>query len=375
VTGTQITAAIVESAGAPFKLGSVELGDVQPGEVRVGMTASGICHTDLLIRDGSFPTPMPVVLGHEGAGVVEEVSAGVTSVAVGDRIALSYASCGGCHTCASGRPFYCADFFARNFLAARPDGTTALSRDGEPVHSHFFGQSSFATGAIVNECSVVAIPDDVPFEVVAPFGCGVQTGVGSVINALRPQAGSSIAIFGAGGVGLSAVMGAVICGCEPIIVVDVRPGRLELARELGATHTVNAAESDPVEAIREITGGGVDTSLEASGVPGVLRQAVDVLGSDSVCGLVGAPPLGTEEALDVNGLLSTGRTVRGLVEGHSVPQTFIPQLIDLWRDGRLPVDRLVRAYDFDQINEAADAALAGDVVKPVLRMPTETTAA
>jgi aryl-alcohol dehydrogenase len=164
------------------------------------------------------------------------------------------------------------------------------------------------------------------------------------------------------------VMGAVICGCEPIIAVDIRAGRLALARELGATHTVNAAETDPVEAILDITGGGVDASLEASGVPGILRQAVDVLGPDSVCGLVGAPPLGTEEALDVNGLLSIGRTVRGIVEGHSVPPTFIPELVDLWREGRLPIDRLVRAYDFDQINEAADAALAGDVVKPVLRM-------
>jgi aryl-alcohol dehydrogenase len=368
VTSTDITAAVVESAGAPFALGPMELGDVRPDEVRVRMTASGICHTDLLIRDGSFPTPMPVVLGHEGAGVVEEVGSAVTSVSAGDRVALSYASCGACPTCASGRPFHCADFFARNFMAARPDGTTALSREGEPVHSHFFGQSSFATGAIVNEGSVVVIADDIPFEIVAPFGCGIQTGAGSVINALRPQAGSSIAIFGAGGVGLSAVMGAVICGCDPIIAVDVRALRLELARELGATHTVNAAESDPVEAIREITRGGVDTSLEASGVPGVLRQAVDALASDSVCGLIGGPPLGTEERLDVNGLLATGRTVRGLVEGHSVPQVFIPKLVDLWRGGRLPIDRLVRAYDFDQINEAADDALAGDVVKPVLRI-------
>jgi aryl-alcohol dehydrogenase len=368
VTSTDITAAVVESAGAPFALGPMELGDVRPDEVRVRMTASGICHTDLLIRDGSFPTPMPVVLGHEGAGVVEEVGSAVTSVSAGDRVALSYASCAACPTCVSGRPFYCADFFVRNFMAARPDGTTALSREGEPVHSHFFGQSSFATGAIVNEGSVVVIADDIPFELVAPFGCGIQTGAGSVINALRPQAGSSIAIFGAGGVGLSAVMGAVICGCDPIIAVDVRPLRLELARELGATHTVNAAETDPVEAIREITHGGVDTSLEASGVPGVLRQAVDALASDSVCGLIGGPPLGTEERLDVNGLLATGRTVRGLVEGHSVPQVFIPKLVDLWRAGRLPIDRLVRAYDFDQINEAADAALAGDVVKPVLRI-------
>jgi aryl-alcohol dehydrogenase len=368
VSTTAITAAVVESAGAPFALGPLDLGEVQDHEVRVRMTASGICHTDLLIRDGSFPTPMPVVLGHEGTGLVAEVGAAVTSVSVGDRVALSYASCGDCATCASGRPFYCAGFFEHNFLAARADGTTALSRDGRPVHSHFFGQSSFATGAIVPERSVVAIADDIPDEVVAPFGCGVQTGAGSVINALNPKAGSSIAIFGAGGVGLSAVMAAAICGCDPIIAIDVRPSRLELVRKLGATDAIDSTQADPVEAIVQITGGGADATLEASGVPGVLRQAVDALAPDSMCGLVGAPPLGTEEAIDVNGLLSTGRIVRGLVEGHSVSAQFIPKLVDLWRSGRLPVERLVRAYDFDQINEAAEAALAGDVVKPVLRI-------
>jgi aryl-alcohol dehydrogenase len=364
---TGVTAAVVEAGGAPFALEALELGDLQPTEVRVRMAASGICHTDLLIRDGSFPTPMPVVLGHEGAGVVEEVGSAVTRIAPGDRVSLSYASCGDCPTCTSGRPFYCAGFFENNFLATRANGTTALSRAGEPVHSHFFGQSSFATGAIVPERSVVKIPDDIPFEVVAPFGCGVQTGAGSVINAVRPKAGSSIAVFGAGGVGLSAIMAAAICGCATIIAVDVRPSRLELARDLGATHAVNAAEVDPVEAIVALTG-GVDTSLEASGVPGVLRQAVDVLGPDSLCGLIGAPPLGTEEKIDVNGLLSTGRIVRGLVEGHSVSEAFIPKLVAFWRAGKLPVERLVRAYDFDQINEAAEDALAGEVVKPVLRI-------
>ena len=368
MSATAITAAVVERGGAPFDLQSVELSSLQADEVRVRIVASGICHTDLLIRDGSFPTPLPVVLGHEGAGVVEEVGAAVAGLSVGDRVALSYGSCGDCRNCATGRPFYCADFFARNFLAARADGTTALSRDGQPLHSHFFGQSSFATGAIVNQRSVTPIADDVPFEVVAPFGCGVQTGAGTVINALRPQAGSSIAIFGAGGVGLSAVIAAVICGCDPIIVVDVRQSRLDIARDLGATHTVDVSHADPVEAIVEITRGGADATIEACGVPGVLRKAVDALAPDSICALVGAPPLGTEEAIDVNGLLSTGRIVRGVVEGHSVPQVFIPQLIDLWRAGRFPIDRLIRAYDFDQINEAGDAALAGDVVKPVLRI-------
>jgi aryl-alcohol dehydrogenase len=365
---TAITAAVVETGGAPFELTDVDLAGLQADEVRVRIAASGICHTDLLIRDGSFPTPMPVVLGHEGAGVVEEVGAAVTRVAVGDRVACSYASCGTCGGCATGQPFYCAEFFERNFLATRADGTTALSHDGSPVHSHFFGQSSFATGAIVPQRSVVAIPDDIPFEVVAPFGCGVQTGAGGVINVLRPQPGSSLAVFGAGGVGLSAVMGAVICGCEPIIAVDVLPARLELAIELGATHAINANDTDPVEAIGELTGSGVEASLETSGVPGVLRQAVDALGTGATCGLIGAPPLGTEEALDVNDVLARGRCVRAVVEGQSVPEVFIPKLIGLWRAGRLPVERLVRAYDFDQINQAADDALAGKVVKPVLRI-------
>jgi aryl-alcohol dehydrogenase len=368
VSSTAITAAVVESAGAPFELGPAELGDVQPDEVRVRMTASGICHTDLLIREGTFPTPMPVVLGHEGAGVVEEVGAAVSGIAVGDRVALSYGWCGDCAACMTGRPFHCADFFPRNFLATRPDGTTALSRGGAPLHSHFFGQSSFATGAIVNQHSVTKIADDVPFEVVAPFGCGVQTGAGTVLNALRPQAGSSIAVFGVGGVGLSAIMAAVICGCDPIIAVDVRPSRLDIARELGATHTVDATQADPVESIVETTGGGVDAGIEASGVPGVLRQTVDALAPNSIAMLVGAPPAGTEEPIDVNGLLSTGRIVRGVVEGHSVPQVFIPKLIDLWRAGRFPIDRLIRTYDFDEINEAGEAALAGEVVKPVLRI-------
>src|SRR5436190_10279221 len=367
MSATAVTAAIVERGGAPFALESVELSSLQADEVRVRIVASGICHTDLLIREGSFPTPMPVVLGHEGAGVVEEVGSAVTHVKVGDHVASTYASCGSCGMCAKGHPFHCTEFFARNFLATRADGSTAISRGGLPVHSHFFGQSSFATGAVIPERSVVAIPHDVPFEVVAPFGCGVQTGAGAVMNVLRPLPDSSIAIFGAGGVGLSAVMAAVIVGCSPIISVDVRPGRLALAQELGATHVVNAAEVDPVEAIEELTG-GVEASLETSGVAGVLRQAVDVLGPDATCGLIGAPPLGTEAHLDVNAVLSVGRGIKGIVEGHSVPQVFIPKLIALWRAGRLPVDRLVRAYDFDQINQAADDALAGDVVKPVLLM-------
>jgi aryl-alcohol dehydrogenase len=363
-----IVGAVVETAGGPFELATLELGALQADEARVRIEAAGICHTDLTVRGGSFPTPMPVVLGHEGAGVVEEVGAAVTRVRPGDRVALSYASCGHCRTCASGRPYYCGDFFTRNFGAARPDGSTALSRDGRPVHSHFFGQSSFATGAVVPERSLVKLPDDVPFEVVAPFGCGVQTGAGAVINVLRPQAGSAIAVFGAGSVGLSAVMAAAVVGCATIIAVDVKPARLELARELGATHALNPAELDPVETIKELTGGGADCSLEMSGSPAALRQAVECLAPDSVCGVIGAPPFGVAAELDVNDIIAFGRTVRGIVEGHSIPDVFIPQLIDLWRAGKLPVDRLIQTYDFDAINDAAAAAEAGDAVKCVLRV-------
>jgi aryl-alcohol dehydrogenase len=363
-----ITGAVVESAGAPFKLESLELGPLQADEARVRIAATGICHTDLTVRGGSFPTLMPVVLGHEGAGVVEEVGAAVTRVSPGDRVAMTYASCGRCRTCATGRPYYCGDFFPRNFLAARADGTTALSREGQPVHSHFFGQSSFATAAVVPERSLVTLPDDVPFDVVAPFGCGVQTGAGAVLNVLRPEAGSTLAVFGAGGVGLSAIMAAAVVGCGRIVAVDVKPARLELARELGATDAINAADTDPVEAIKELTGGGADYSLEMSGVTAALRQAVECLASDSTCGVIGAPPFGVAAELDVNDIIAFGRTVRGIVEGHSVPEIFIPQLIDLWRAGKLPVDRLIETYDFDAINEAAEAAEAGDTVKCVLRM-------
>jgi aryl-alcohol dehydrogenase len=363
-----IVGAVVEDAGAPFELRTLEVGPLQADEALVRIEAAGICHTDLTVRGGSFPTPMPVVLGHEGAGVVEETGTAVTRVAAGDRVALSYASCGRCRSCATGRPYYCVEFLPRNFGATRPDGTTALSRDGRAVHSHFFGQSCFATQAVVPERSLVKLPDDVPFEVAAPLGCGVQTGTGAVINVLRPRAGSSIVVFGVGGVGLSAVMAAALAGCTTIVAVDVKPPRLELARELGATHTLDGDDGDRVEAIKELTGGGADFTLETSGVPAVLRQAVECLAPDSTCGVVGAPPFGTDAALDVNDVIAAGRTVRGIVEGHSVPELFIPALIDLWRAGRLPVDRLVRTYDFEAINEAAEAAEVGDAVKCVLRM-------
>jgi aryl-alcohol dehydrogenase len=365
----RITAAVVEERCAPFVLQEVELEDPRPDELLVKVAASGICHTDLICRDAWYPVPFPAVFGHEGAGVVEAVGDAVTEVAPGDRVAMSFHSCGGCRSCRTGKPSYCHGFFEHNFASVRPaDGSSALSRDGTLVHGHFFGQSSFSTHAVANVRNVVRVDPSMPLHVAAPLGCGIQTGAGAVLNTLAVPAGSSLAVFGAGAVGLAAVMAAVIVCCDTIVAVDIRLERLDLARELGATHTVDGSAEDAVEAIRGITGAGVDFSLEATGSPQVLRQAVDSLAPLGVCGVIGAPAFGTEVSLDVNTILVAGRTVRGVVEGDSVPQVFLPELVRFWEQGRFPVERLMAFYDFDRIDDAIADAEHGKVVKPVLRM-------
>jgi aryl-alcohol dehydrogenase len=365
----KIRAAVVEESGAPFAIEELELGELRPDEVLVEVAASGICHTDLICRDQWLPVPLPAVLGHEGAGVVSAVGSAVTTIAPGDRVAMSYDACGRCDPCSRGLRGYCTSFFEHNFASSRPaDGSSVLSRNGTSVHAHFFAQSSFATHAVGRESTVVKVPDEVPLEIAAPFGCGIQTGAGSVLNVFRPQAGSSIAVFGAGAVGLAAVLAARIAGCGEIVVVDLRPNRLELALELGATAVVDASAHDPVRALRKLTDGGPAFSLEATGSPEALRAAVHCLGNTGVCGVVGAPAVGTEVSLDVNTILVGGRVVRGIIEGESIPAHFLPRLFSFWRDGGFPVERMMTFYDFDQIDQAAHDAESGAVIKPVLRM-------
>ena len=364
----EIQAAVTDAEGAPFAVQTVEVDEPRPDEVLVKVAAAGVCHTDLIVRDQWYPVPLPAVLGHEGAGVVERVGANVAKVAPGDRVGMSFDSCGACPACLTGRPTYCHDFFARNFGATRPDGTTALSRDGQAIHSHFFGQSSFATYAVATERNVVKLADDVPLEVAAPFGCGIQTGAGAILNVMRPPAGASVAVFGTGTVGMAAIMAAVAGGATTVIGVDLNPARLQLARELGATDVIDAGRQDPVEQVKAITGLGADFTIEATGVAAVLRQAVDASAPTGVSGVIGAPAIGTEVSLDINDLVIFGRSVRGIVEGDSVPDVFIPRLIELWRQGRFPVDRLMRNYDLDQLDEAAHDAEAGRVIKAVVRM-------
>jgi aryl-alcohol dehydrogenase len=356
-----VRAAVVEQKGGPFTLRELELGPLRDDEVLVRVVASGICHTDLICRDQWLPVPLPAVLGHEGAGVIEAVGATVTEVAAGDRVGMSYDCCGSCPACARGLGMYCYAFFEHNFAAARPEDGSSCCGD---VHAHFFGQSSFATHAVARARNVVKLPDDIPLEIAAPFGCGIQTGAGAVLNAFKPAPGSSIAVFGAGAVGLAAVIAARLSGCARIVAVDLRPSRLELARELGATEIVDASAEDPVELI----GATVDFSLEATGSPVALRQAIDVLAPCGTCGIVGAPAIGTEAAFDVTFVMTAGRVIRGIVEGEARPKEFLPQLYDLWRRGAFPVDRMMQFYDFDEIDRAAHDAESGDVIKPVLRI-------
>ncbi len=364
----EIRAAVVSETSGEFRIERLQLCDPNDDEVVVRIVSVGVCHTDLAGRDGHLPIPPPpFVFGHEGAGVVERVGRRVTRVRPGDHVVLTWDYCGACKSCKSGKELYCLSFFLHNFHGARPDGSTTLLRGDEAIHGCFFGQSSFADFALANERNVVRVREDVPLEVLGPMGCGVMTGAGAVMNSLQPRPGSSIAVFGVGPVGMSAVLAAVVCGCTTIIAVDVRADRLRAARELGATHTINAREVDPVEAIRDLTGGGVEFSLECVGSPRVLRQAVDVLPRLGVCGLVGVVPPGTEVALDMD-LLMNGRTVRGILGGDAVPALFIPRLIELYRQGRFPFDRLITFYPFEAINRAAEDMEAGRVIKPVLRL-------
>jgi len=362
-------AAVVREAGGEFLLENVRLGSIRPTEVLVRVVATGVCHTDMVVRNQDYSAPLPMILGHEGAGVVEAIGDDVTTVQVGDHVVMTYMSCGLCDTCESGHPAHCEHMGPLNFGGGRMDGSSAVTdAHGHLVHDHFFGQSTFAEYTIASERNVVCVPKDVPLELVGPLGCGIQTGAGSVLNALKVHAGSSFVAFGTGAVGLSAIMAAKVAGATTIIAADVNPARLELARELGATHTINSRDEDAVARVREITGKGADFSLECSGRAQVLRQAIDCLGIFGICGIVGATKEGTEVAFNVNDVMIPGRKIMGIVQGDVVAKTFIPVLINLYLQGRFPFDRLIKFYDFADINQAVEDSERGITIKPVLRI-------
>jgi aryl-alcohol dehydrogenase len=352
----QVTAALVEGARDPFRLETLELADPGADELIVRVVASGICQTDVHGRDDYFGIPFPCVFGHEGAGVVEQTGSAVTKVRRGDRVVMVSPSCGSCAACRRGLPGYCAAARKIKFGGRLRDGREPFRRGSTPVFGAFFQQSSFATYALATEGNVVRLPEDLPLEVAAAFACGVNTGAGAVLNVLKPQPGSSVAVFGAGSVGLAAVMAARIAGCATIFAVDLHDNRLELARELGATHVCR--EKPPLS---------FDFTLEAAGSPQALRDAVDCLATLGTCCLVGSARKGTEARLEM-AQLQQGRTVRGCIQGDAPPAEFFPQLFDLWRSGRLPVERLIKYYDFADVNRAVADSLSGKTVKPVLRI-------
>jgi aryl-alcohol dehydrogenase len=354
----KIEAAVLRKGGSPLQIEALELEGPREDEVLVRLTASGVCHTDIGFCD-DWDGP-PVVLGHEGAGVVELVGRGVQGVEAGEHVVLSYTSCGRCEPCRSGRPTACERFYEANFGLARLDGSNAY-RSG--VRGHFFGQSSFATYALATERNLVKVPKDLPLELLAPLGCGLQTGAGTVMNSLAVRERSSIAIFGTGAVGLAAVMAARLNGAHPIIGVDLKARRLELAVELGATHVINSGQEDVVSRIAGITGGGVDYVLEITGASRMYEAAIQVLNPQGTVALIARPGRGRS--------LPEGRKVIGIVEGDAVPQLFIPKLIALYQAGQFPFDRLIKFYDFHEVNRAIAEARRGDTIKPVLRISAE----
>jgi len=365
----QITAAVARAPGANFTLEAAELDEPRADEILVRIAAVGVCHTDLVARDGMMPFSMPAVLGHEGAGTVEKVGSAVTKVAPGDRVAITFRSCGACERCLRGDPAYCFTMPVLNYIGMRPDGSKAIRQDGVAVSSNFFGQSSFATYALAYQRNVLKLPDDIPFEVAAPLGCGVQTGAGGIMLALACPKGSSVLITGGGAVGLSAVMGAAIQACGTIIVVEPHALRRDLARDLGATHVIDpAASPDLAAAVRAILPQGVDYAFDTTGRPETLAAVMAALAPKGVFGIVGIPPAGTPMPGDLGAVLTFGQTVRGIIEGDSDPDAFLPILIDHWRAGRLPLERLIRTFPFGQINQAIDAQHQGECVKVVLTL-------
>src|SRR5688500_14255483 len=346
----------------------LEQEEPRPGEMRVRLVATGICHTDLHEHPGRH-TPQPIVLGHEGAGVVEQLGEGVRGFSVGDHVILSGNSCGTCPSCLANRPTYCDLAMPLCFGGKRLDDSTAL--DG--VHSHFFGQSSFASHAIVPERTAVKMDKDLPLEKLGPLGCGVVTGAGGVIEALKVGFGDTIAVFGVGGVGLSAVMAARLVGAKRIVAVDVVPERLELARELGATDTILAIEDGIAGKVRAVTGRGVDFSFNTTTVPAVHSWALECLAMNGTAGFVAAPrpsDSGQVWVPPMFAMLAGGRQLRGILGGDAHPGLFIPRLVEFWRQGRFPFDRLLTFYPFAEIARAFEDAHSGKAIKPVLLMET-----
>lgn len=370
---TQARAAICRGHDHPFTIEPVELAELRPDELLVRIVACGICHTDLAVRDAQLPVPLPVVLGHEGAGVVEFVGADVTAAVPGDRVVMSFNSCGHCPSCDAQAPTYCYYFFPHNWSGTRADGTPSMTMAGQPMNANFFGQSAFATHAIAHQRNVVRVPDSaasLPLARLAPIGCGLMTGAGAVLNAMKVRSGLPIAVFGTGTVGIAGIMAARIADSNPIVAVDVNDDRLALALELGATHAFNARDDAPGR-IRELCPRGLGYALDTTGIKAVIEQAWSLLAPKGIVGIVGASSPEDDLTFNEAQFMGGGRTVMGILGGNSDGAGFLTELLEHHLAGRFPYERLIETFPFEQINEAIEASESGRVVKSVLVMAAE----
>lgn len=361
----RIKAAVARQIDGEFTVEPIDLVEPNDEEILVKIVATGVCHTDVAIVEQIMPLPLPLVLGHEGAGIVERVGANVTGFEPGDHVVLTFNTCGECGPCTQGHPVYCDQYPLFNFSPGRPDGSPTLyDVNGEPVGGAFFSQSSFATYALSQPRNTIKVREDVPLELLGPLSCGLSTGAGTVMNVLKPGPDTTIAVFGTGAVGMAALMAAKAMGAGRIIAVDRVESRLELARELGASELINTANQDLAAALEEM--GGIDQGLDTSGAPALISTAANALKTCGTLALVGAS---RERQVTLTLLpLISGKVIRGVVNGDCVPSVMIPQLIDMYLAGEFPMDRLVTYYALDQINEAVADSLSGKTIKAILRM-------
>ncbi|MDO3646319.1 NAD(P)-dependent alcohol dehydrogenase [Nocardia mangyaensis] len=357
------TAVLSRDPKADFSIEPVDIDEPRSGEILVRITAAGICHTDLATRRAGA-ADRPILLGHEGAGVVEAVGPEVHTVRPGDPVVLTFRHCGTCANCAADRPAYCLRSVALNQFGRRGHDAPRLTVDGAPILDGFFGQSSFAGYALTTQDNTIVVDPAVDLALAAPLGCGFQTGAGAVLNVLRLEPGAWLAVYGAGAVGMAALLAARTIVDVGVAVVETSAARRELALELGADAALDPADGDTVARIRELTGGGATHALDTTGIPAVLGDAVAALGIGATVVAVGLG-LGTPP-IDVSDIVLRGKTIRGCLEGDSVPATFVPQLLDLHAEGRFPVERLITRYAHTDIATALADQREGRVVKPVL---------
>src|SRR5689334_2856961 len=359
-------ASVLFEPRTPLKVEDVELEPPRTGEVRVRMVASGVCHSCLHAADGSWQNvPMPIVLGDEGAGVVDAVGPGVQTLKPGDHVILSWApTCGRCHYCVIGRPNLCEQ--RRPGQGVLPEGTTRMSLGGRPVYQ--YGHvATYASVTVVAESSAIAIDPAMPLDRAALIGCSVMTGVGAVINTAQLPPGASMAVFGVGGVGLNVVQGGAMVTAHPIIAVDLLPAKLEHARAIGATHLVDASREDPAAAIRAITGRGADYTFVAVGATRPIAQAIDALAPGGTCVLIGVPETGATVPLDARPLVTGERVVRGSSYGSARTREDLPRLVTLYQAGKLRIDELItHRYALEDANEAFRALAAGELGRGII---------